>query len=457
MTRLRSSIPTADRTDHRNSANVVTLPSSIRAHSGLPVPKEISRAMALAVWDGVLAEDPSFFDEYPREGRTGSFGEDERVGIIREILGVRREDIEPSVTVRPSGDIRRHQLVRSVAMMVMGVAPRGAMITPSRAHRSAATSAETMLEAMMSLGTHASALPDDLDTALDEARERWSGGVFPVSTDDHVFRSMLDGCRTWARCGFPRVVLGSHRLAASMMWVDATKRIEDLAAPWEAFWISIPNNLVRCVSAGRETDITDGFVHVSSSGAVIAHFGDSREQFFQLLRPSIAALGRPDEIPDDWADRHADAAILTKLVAAVEPPTESGTAAAEMLANLVHSVCVDMTAHRPSPRTRSGGRVGKTAARDGSTTTDYVVERRAVYVDDPDAEEVNCIGVVRDYVRDPTRSRTATTQRIHRAHYQMQVHGPRGSLRRLQLHRAYRQGPEDAPIAVRPHVRREKK
>lgn len=410
--------------------------------------------MALAVWDGVLAEDPSFFDEYPREGRTGSFGDDERVGIVREILTARPEDIEPTVITRSPGDIPRHRLVRSVATMVMGVAPGAASTTPSRARRSGATQ-ETMMDSMMSLGTLASVLPDDLDAALDKARERWSGGIIPVSTDDQVFRSMLDKCRTWARCGFPRVVLGSHRLAASMMWIDATKRIEDLAAPWEAFWISIPNNLVRYIFAGRETEITEGLVHISSTGAVIARFGNSRELFFQLLRPSLAALGRPDEIPNDWADKHADAAILTKLIAAVDPPTDSSTAAAEMLANLVHSVCVDMTAHRPSPRTRRvSGRAEKTAVRDGATTTDYVVERRAVYVDDPGAEEVNCIGVVRDYVCDPTRSRTATTQRIHRAHYQMQVHGPRGSLRRLQLHRAYRQGPDDSPVAVRPHVRR---
>lgn len=68
--------------------------------------------MALAVRDAVIAENASFFDSYPLEGKMGPFGDDEKVGIIREILAAPREFIEADVVVRPPNSLLRHELFR---------------------------------------------------------------------------------------------------------------------------------------------------------------------------------------------------------------------------------------------------------------------------------------------------------------------------------------------------------
>ncbi len=427
-------------------------------------PGEISPAAALAIWDKILAEDASFFDTYPREGKwegkTGPFDDEEKMETIREILTCSPEHLEKQAA---QSRWSRYSVVRNSAAEVIGP-PRPPESDTSP--KLPAGDARTTREAMMSLGIRARAADggSDLDKALDAARKRSFAGPptcpptpFPISAHDAIARSTFKACLAWAESGFPRIILGSHRLAASMMWIDATRTLANVSAPWPAFWITIPNNLVRYKGNRGEVEVTEGFVHVLPTGAVVANFGDSAGLFFQLLRPSLAALGQPDQIATDWAEHHADSEILTTLVARVDPPSATVTAAAEMLANLLLSVCVDMTAHRPSPRPARQPASSKRAPKNvGPMTTDYVIEKRAVYVDDPDAEDVNCVGAVRDHVRDPGGARGPTTQRIHRAHYQMQTCGPRSSLRRLQLHRAYRQGSDDAPIAVRPHVRRDR-
>lgn len=423
------------------------LPSSIRANH---VAGAIEPEAAIAVWDAVMtAEGPSFFEGYRGDqDLTGPFDDEEKVRMVREAFEVQ--------TANPGGDptrASRAQVVRETALR-LGLIPRLAA-TRGVSHRNIPPGP---IGTMMLLGMEIVAMLEDgrtTEQALDAQPALFlHGRQSPLRGAPAADRAFIRSALVWARSGFPRVVLASHRLAAAMMWIDATRGIESARPPWEAFWISIPNNLVRYHGERGSVDITEGIVHVRPSGAVVGRFGDSTSLGLQVLRPNLAALGNTEGVGRGWAKHHADSAALSDLVDCVEHAGDTVAAATEMLANLVLSVCLDLTAHRPAPRAQRGAAASKVSTRDAATTTDYVIERRAVYVDDPTAEEVNCIAVVRDYVRDPTRARSATTQRIHRAHYQMQVHGPRGSLRRLQLHRAYRQGPEDAPFAVRPHVRR---
>ena len=391
----------------------------------------------------MAAEGPSFVEGYPRDGgRTGAFDDEEKVRMVREVLEVGGPYLDGDPPVVPRG-----QIIRDAALRL------GFAVPQPRTFRNIPTGS---LGTMMMLGvTLVGMLADGrlTEETLDAQPALWFHGTkSPLTGEPTTDRAFVRSLVAWARCGFPRVVLASHRLAASMMWIDATRGLDDVRPPWEAFWISIPNNIVRYESGRSSVDVTEGFVHVRPSGAVIARFGDSASLGLQVLRPSLATLGDTEGIAPDWAQQHADHAILSGLVDCVEPARDTVAAATEMLANLALSVCVDMTAHRHAPRAPRAGKPNESPTTE-PTCTDYVIDRRAVHVGAPGVEDVNCINAVREYVCDPDRRQTATTQRIHRAHYQMQTYGPRSSLRRLQLHRAYRQGPADAPIAVRPHVR----
>lgn len=420
------------------------LPSSTPEHLMAARPlSALEREAAIAIWNDAMAtEGPSFFEGWPRDGRTGAFDDEEKVRMVREVLQVGGTYLDGDPPVVPRG-----QVIRDAALRLGFTVPEPRTLSNVPAGA---------LGTMMMLGTTLVDLVNNgrmTEETLDAQPALWlHGAESPLTGDPTADRAFVRSVVAWARCGFPRVVLASHRLAASMMWIDATRGLVDVRPPWEAFWISIPNNLVRYQSGRGSLDVTEAFVHVRPSGAVIARFGDSASLGLQVLRPSLATLGNTKGIASDWAQQHADHAILSGLVDCVEPARDAVAAATEMLANLVLSVCVDMTAHRPAPRARRAGKSNE-APTTGPTCTDYVIDRRAVHVGDPGVEDINCISAVREYVSDPSRRHAATTQRIHRAHYQMQTYGPRSSLRRLQLHRAYRQGPADAPIAVRPHVR----
>lgn len=429
----------------RNGPSVSTLPSSISARpQAARSTSALEPEAAVAIWDDAMAaEGPSIFEGYPRDGgRTGAFVDEEKVRMVSEVLTSNIPDSDGGPRV-----VSRAQVIHDAACRL------GFAVPQPRTFRDIPTGS---LGTMMMLGMTLVGMLEDgrlTEETLDTQPALWfHGAKSPLTGDPTTDRAFVRSVVTWARCGFPRVVLASHRLAASMMWIDATRGLDDVRAPWEAFWISIPNNIVRYDSGRGTVDVTEGFVHVRPSGAVIARFGDSASLGLQVLRPSLAALGSTEGIAPDWVQEHADHAILSGLVECVERARDTVAAATEMLANLVLSVCVDMTAHRPAPRARRTGERNESLTTEPSCT-DYVIDRRAVHVGDPGVEDVNCINAVREYVCDPSRRQTATTQRIHRAHYQMQTYGPRSSLRRLQLHRAYRQGHADAPFAVRPHVR----
>lgn len=411
---------------------------------------ELDPATAIAIWNAVIAsEGEAFLKGYPRRGRVGPFGDDEKVKFIREAFKTDFRD-----DARDRIDSSRAQVVRETARR-LGLAPPSlnAVTRQPLGDPALGSMATIMLLGMQLASMLASG--ETTTESLERQPALWFHGVrSPLSGEPALDRVLIGSALAWARNGFPRVVLASHRLAAGMMWIDATRGMDDVRPPWDAFWITLPNNLVRYGGRRGTVDATECFVHVRPSGLVVAHFGDTALLGLKIVRPNLGALGQASRIDPDWTKHHVDGHVLGGLVDRAEPASDSVGAATEMLASLVLSVCVDMTAHRPAPRTprRSGPKGPPTSGLPAST--DYVIERRAVHVHDPNAEDVNCINAVRDYVRDPNRTGTATTQRIHRAHYQMQTHGPRSSLRRLQLHRAYRQGPQDAPVAVRPHVRR---
>ncbi len=169
----------------------------------------------------------------------------------------------------------------------------------------------------------------------EQAARRAAAADRDDATDTHrIFSSHLTMCWRWASLGFPRVVVGSHRLASSMMWTETSdSALQGVELPWECFWLTFPNTLIRWSEGPDVPDWEVTNVFVSAAQGVLLLLGSSSLPNVAIWAESLPVLG-------DFKDQGP---------------------AAEMLANLVLGVCVDMTAHRPTQKraasTRTPARV----------------------------------------------------------------------------------------------------
>ena len=157
---------------------------------------------------------------------------------------------------------------------------------------------------------------------------------------------------------------------------------------------------------------------VLDSGECWVAAGDDQEIYAKFVAASLSELGSMQ--PDDCV--------------------------AELVARLVLGVCLDVCEHRPSGYS-PGAQLAIKRKRGEPQANSFVVTRNV---------EVDCRPAVRDYIARRETSLSdrspAATQRMHRGHWQLQVHGPHNSLRKRTFHRPYWQGHEDAPVALRDHV-----
>lgn len=235
------------------------------------------------------------------------------------------------------------------------------------------------------------------------------------------FGEYLGFATAWAANGFPRIAIRRHVHAAMLMWTDtAPAAVVEARAPWDAFAIAIPNQLLEVRRGEANADITTAFVRVHDSGECWIAAADETEIYASCVAASLSDLGA-----DDPGDR-----IL------------------ELVCRLVLGVCLDITEHRPSGYV-PGAKLTVKRRRGEPQTSSFVVTRDV---------EVDCRASVRDYVAgkrvraDAADCSRSPVQRLHRGHWQQQVHGPRNSLRKWKFHRPYWQGDESGPIALRAHV-----
>ncbi len=75
-------------------------------------------------------------------------------------------------------------------------------------------------------------------------------GLLAGAASDPSFAGLIGWSVEWARCGFPRIDIG-HKLTASLMATSMPREhVADLAIPWAAFAILIPDGLVYAEDAG---------------------------------------------------------------------------------------------------------------------------------------------------------------------------------------------------------------
>ncbi len=264
-----------------------------------------------------------------------------------------------------------------------------------------------VLANLMAIGLHVKGLSDEEATAFLHATEDepQSTGMFV-----HMF------AENWARCGFPRVVLGHRHGAALMATHTSPEALVDVRAPWDAFAIDVPADLVEwsseAVPSGLKR-IEHVFVIVAPDGLLIMLYGDRHAVWEMAACPSLRDAGGA-------------------FVGAGE--------AEEVLARLTVGVCLEMTEHRASQAVALGPLPVRRSRR-GEPETNTFRLTRDVQVDVREA--------VRAYVRG--RGQSPRVQSLVRGHWKRQPCGESASQRAWIFVEPYWRGPEAAPIALRPH------
>jgi hypothetical protein len=240
----------------------------------------------------------------------------------------------------------------------------------------------------------------------------------------------------WAEAGFPRVQLG-HRLAASLM---ATHVPDDVLAevvpPWPAFQMDLPGGLLHRTIGGQEYPVT----------TVIASHDDGRWAYFALREGGTAGFRRgmsAEQIgrilqPDDFDPKTPFPSIA-----------DADQRLTAVIGRLLINVCLELSSPECELK-QSGSGHGDWRQRSKRGATFPIGPRvyclrRQVKVDVRQA--------VTDYVRGGGSS--PSIQIMVRGHWKHQAHGPGLSLRKRIHVEPYWRGPEDGPIALRPHVLKE--
>jgi hypothetical protein len=248
----------------------------------------------------------------------------------------------------------------------------------------------------------------------------------PMPDDDVKFYRMIVGAAaTWADHGFP-CLQPDERLAASLMLTRIPREyLADIRLPWRCFG-------VRCPITGTQTlflRTPEGqhcWVFSEEPGAKKRHIGREptlAELFYEA--GELQTYSNPDglsfdELGHELRGQEANGRLLVGL-------------------------CLDLES-RPSPPPRRPQPLSeRTARRAGIPVETTFLVTRPVVVDHR--------ATVRRYITTGEIAQSSVRCLV-RGHWKQQPHGPKNAARRWQHVEPYWRGPEDAPIAVRPHVMR---
>jgi hypothetical protein len=225
----------------------------------------------------------------------------------------------------------------------------------------------------------------------------------------------------WAMNGFQRVVVG-HKLAASLMATHAGDDPDVMTCrPWNAYTIEIPSGLVQVDALGVTTsfDIACVWHHPPDAMSYYAIF--SRDSDFAVSGKLVFPL------PDfNTSLEHLGASDTVML------------RARECFARLVVGTELEMTdpSRVKAPTSATRARVDSNAPSG--------VHRLVREV------KVDCRATIAGYISGQRRG-SPTVQTLVRGHFKRVAHGAARADRKWIHIEPYWRGPEDAPIAVRPH------
>ncbi len=248
----------------------------------------------------------------------------------------------------------------------------------------------------------------------------------------------------WADQGFPQIVMGHKYCAALLATTVSVDLVPDVKAPWKAFLIELPNNMLFATDEDSKTQvvITRILVHtiINSAGELTWNYVANCEGALTLWRHgcSIQQLVSTD-LDSCWDG-------CTFMV----PMADQDTRVAELIGRLIVNVCLAMS--NPENVKRPRGEAKGSSWASGTKRVSPHPSIRTYRLGKP--IELDCRKSIEDYVHG-RRGTSPSVQVLVCGHWKSQAHGPKHSLRKVIWVEPYWRGPEEAPILVRPHVMKE--
>ena len=288
-----------------------------------------------------------------------------------------------------------------------------------------------------------------------------------MSKLDAFFRLMM--LPIWAEHGFPVIQIG-HKLAASLLVTRVSEDVlDDLQLPFPVIEIELPSDMFHTVLAdtGERFELgamTCGRVVTTlrSSYADVIADPTPREEYAMIAHSDPCSI---------WSVRHKLSELSERLessdggaiaypedgIAIVAPPpeltlrplesVESDERTLTLLARLYTNVALLMT---DSSNVRQIGKSHNNpsparSARERRSVPNPIA--RTYQITTPVRHDFRPI--VQDYIRHGGGA--PSVQSVVTGHWKMQVYGAGRTLRKRIFVQPYWRGPEDAPIALRPH------
>lgn len=223
----------------------------------------------------------------------------------------------------------------------------------------------------------------------------------------------------WARNGFSSIQV-PHKLAASLMTTSLSQELlsTEVRVPWDGFLFNVPSNILN----DRE------WLILTTAGGFAATDGQ------MVIRHN--ASGDLSNILELETDKFQEG--LDHFSGSALPPIDQVTRYSLLISRLMVGVCLEIGYYRASEHTAEPY---EHVRRDERNTSVFRLTRPVQL----DTRESVC-----NYIRGG--GTTPTVQSLVRGHWKRQPCGLDKTDRKLIHIEPYWRGPEDAPVAVRPHV-----
>lgn len=263
-----------------------------------------------------------------------------------------------------------------------------------------------------------------------------SPGEFLTLMGDDVAAKSAQFAALWAKSGLPSVSIPDQEFVASLATTGMNKEFSDmLRAPWRAFRIAIPGGLLSIsTDEGDEPVRRIAVMSTTDDGWTIACEGPSR--IIHITGESTDGLCEDIDVRELNVCNDPGIGI-----------NDHDGRCLRMAARIVLAACVSMDSRYGNGPCREAPKKGrKRIVAGGSPIVRYVITRPVVLKSDMRE-------AVREYISNGGKSPTVRVP--VRGHWKMQPCGPGGAERKFIHIEPYWRGPEDAPIAVRPHILRQ--
>lgn len=273
----------------------------------------------------------------------------------------------------------------------------------------------------------ANAMGQAMLTMLSRVNAKWA---YDALTNDIPSQDLMFGSAAWAECAFPVIQLGSHKYAAALMATSIPNDIE-IRPPWPSFVIEMPSNLLYTQDPGTGRDEPLEIIHVVTYGDKWSIYAHSRTMNLHRTRWLVE---------DMVEDR--DPQVITE--GSVMDDRDNRTIL--LLTRLVLSACLAMS---DPTNVKQVGKHAKASPPKSARGTPEPPTTRAFRIGKP--IELDVRPALQAFLRGERRS-SPTVQGVVRGHWRNQAVGAGWSQHRVRWIEPYWKGPEDAAIAIRPHV-----